>query len=70
VEHFQYLRCLFICFEAVSGLKINLSKFEIVPVCNVGAVEVFASILGCGVVLLPMKYLALPLGAHYKASKI
>ena len=25
------LRCLFLCFEAMSGLKINLSKSEIVP---------------------------------------
>jgi hypothetical protein len=33
----------------VLGLKINLSKLEIVPVGNVGDAEVLASILGCGV---------------------
>ncbi len=27
----HYLRCLLICFEVVSGLRINLSKSEIVP---------------------------------------
>jgi hypothetical protein len=54
----------------VSGLKINLSKSEIVPVGDVGDVEGLASILGCGVALLPMKYLGLPLGTHYKASTI
>jgi len=39
------LRCLFLCFEAMSGLKINLSKSEILPVGDVGFVadEVFGS---------------------------
>jgi hypothetical protein len=31
-EHFRQLRCIFLCFEAVSGLKINLGKSEIVPI--------------------------------------
>jgi hypothetical protein len=61
---------MFLCFEVVSGLKINLSKSEIVPVGDVGDVEGLSSILECGVALLPMKYLGLPLGAHYKASTI
>jgi hypothetical protein len=60
-----------------------LSKFEIVPIGNVGDVEGLASILGCGVASLPIKYLDLPffffffflyldlpLSAHYKASTI
>jgi hypothetical protein len=62
--------CLFLCFEAVSGLKINLSKSEIVLVGDVGDVEGLARILGCRVASLPMKYLGLPLGASYKASTI
>lgn len=33
-------------------------------------VEGLASILGCRVASLPMKYLGLLLGAHYKASTI
>jgi hypothetical protein len=70
VKHFRDLRCLFLCFEAVSGLKINLSKSEIVPIGDVGDVRGLASILGCGVASLPMKYLGFPLGAHYKASAI
>jgi hypothetical protein len=32
--------------------------------------EGLASILGCRVASLPMKYLGLSLGAHYKASTI
>jgi len=66
VEHFRDLRCLLLCFEAVWGLKINLSKSEIVLVGDVGDVEELASILGCGVASLPIKYLGLPLGAKYK----
>ena len=51
----------------VLGLKINLSKLEIVLV---GDVDGLASILGCGVTSLLMKYLGLPLGAYYNASII
>jgi hypothetical protein len=32
VEQICNLRCLLLCFEAVSGLKINLSKSVIVPI--------------------------------------
>jgi len=51
-------------------LRINLAKSEIVPVGEVEDVEELASILGCRVSSLPMKYLGLPLGASYKASSI
>jgi hypothetical protein len=64
------LRCLFLCFEAMSGLKINLSKSEIVSVGDVGDVEGLVGILGCRVALLPMKYLSLPFGDPYKVSTI
>jgi hypothetical protein len=70
MEQFQNLRCLFLCFEAVSGLKINLPKSEIVPVGDMGDVEGLVSILECSVASLLMKYLGLLLGAHYKASTI
>jgi hypothetical protein len=45
-EQFRHLQCLFLCFKVGSGLKINLSKSEIVPVGDVGDVEGLASILG------------------------
>jgi hypothetical protein len=70
VEQFRNLRCLLLCFEAISGLKINLSKSEIVPVGDVGDVEGVASILGCGVASLSIKYFGLPSDAHYKPSTI
>jgi hypothetical protein len=44
----------------VLGLKTNLSKSKIVPIGNLGDVADLATILGCGVASLPMKYLGLP----------
>jgi hypothetical protein len=46
VEQFRNLRCFFLCFEAVSGLKLNLSKSDIVAV---GEVEDVEGLAGCGV---------------------
>jgi hypothetical protein len=66
VDQIRDLRCLLLCFEAASGLRINLSKSEMVPVGEVGDVEELANILECGVASLPLKYLGLPLGAKYK----
>ena len=54
-------------FEAVSGLRINLNKSEIIPIGHVVNVEELASELGCGVGSLPTSYLGLPLGANHKA---
>jgi hypothetical protein len=51
------LRCLFLCFEAVSGLRINMAKLELVPIGNINNVECLARILGYRVYFLPMKYL-------------
>jgi hypothetical protein len=51
-------------------LNINVAKSKIVLVGKVGDVEELASILGCRVSLLPMKYLGLPLGSSYKAIAI
>jgi hypothetical protein len=67
VEQFRNLRCLLLCFEVVLGMKINLSKSEIVLVSDV---EGLASILGCSVPSLLTKCLGLPLVSHYKASTI
>jgi len=61
---------VFLLFEAVSGLKVNLAKSSIIFVGNVDQVERLARILGCGVATLPVKYLGLPLGASYKAEHI
>jgi hypothetical protein len=66
----QHLHCILLCFEAVSGLRINLGKSEIVPIREVEDVEELAHLLGCRVASLAMKFLGLPLGASYKATAI
>jgi hypothetical protein len=64
------LHYLFLCSEAVSELKINLLRSEIILVSEVDGVESLASILWCRAALLPMKYLSLPLGVSYKSTFI
>ena len=61
-EQISNLRYVFIGFEAVSSLKINLSKSEIVPVGDVPHLEKLVQLLGCKQSVLPMQYLGLPLG--------
>jgi hypothetical protein len=50
-DHLGYLSALFLCFEVVSGLKINLAKLKLVPLSNVNNVDGPTSILGYGVLL-------------------
>jgi hypothetical protein len=69
-EQIRHLRCIFLCFEAASGLRINLGKSEIVPIGAVEDVEGLAHLLRCRVASLPMTYLGLPLGASYKSVSI
>lgn len=40
------LKCLLLCFKAVSGFKINLGKFEVIPIGRVNGIQVLANILG------------------------
>jgi hypothetical protein len=53
LDHLCNLLCLFLCFEVISGLRINLDKSELFPIGNVNNVEGLASILVCRVSSLP-----------------
>ena len=66
-EQLMYLKWTLMWFEALSGLKINLNKSEIIPLGRVDNMEELAAELGCGVGSLPSKYLGLPLGAPHRA---
>jgi hypothetical protein len=35
LDHLRHMRCIFLCFEAVSGLKVNSTKLELVLMGNV-----------------------------------
>jgi hypothetical protein len=62
----SHMGTLLVCFEAVSELKVNLSKSALVPVSSLDDVDQLAGQLGCGTTVLPLKYLGLPLGALFK----
>ena len=64
------MRGVIISFQAISGLKINLSKSELVFVGQVPNVTELAGVLGCKVSELPLSYLGLPLGATFKKKVI
>ena len=57
-------------FEALSGLKINLSKSEIFPIGGRENIEVLTAELGCRAGSLPTTYLGLPLGASHKSVRM
>ena len=66
-DQLMYLSWILMWFEALSGLRINLDKSEILPVGSVDNVQKLAVELGCGFGSLPSSYLGLPLGASHKA---
>ena len=70
LDHIFNLRLFFTSFKAVSGLKINLNKFEMVLVGNVPNLNSLAGIMGCKTIQLPMTYLGLPPGANFKSKSI
>jgi hypothetical protein len=59
-----------LCFEAISRLKINLQKSELVTVGEVPNMEELAGILSCRISSFLMKYLGVPLGAPFKSRAI
>ena len=58
------------CFQAFTGLKVNVGKSEIVPVGEVRDIQSLANILQCRVGSLSMTYLGMPLGSSYKSPSI
>jgi hypothetical protein len=57
-------------FEAVTGLKVNMTKSEMVPIGEVHNLSAMAKLLYCRIGSLSLQYLGMPLGASYKALEI
>lgn len=56
------------CFEQVSGMRINYSKSELIPIgLKPEEATSFSKIMGCTVGAFPIKYLGIPL--HYDKLK-
>ena len=56
-EQILHVRMLLLCFEAVTGLKVNALKSEMVPIGEVPNIHFLAEILGCRIGSLPMTYI-------------
>ena len=64
------IRLVLSCFQAFTGLKVNIEKIEIVPVGEVNNLVALANILQCRGGSLPMKYLGMPLETSFKIASI
>ncbi|RVW96170.1 LINE-1 reverse transcriptase-like [Vitis vinifera] len=69
-DEMTYLSWLLMWVEALSGLRINLDKSEILPVGRVENLELLALEVGCKVGRLPTSYLGIPLGANHKSVAV
>ena len=69
-DQLTYLSWLLMWFEAVSGLRINLEKSELIPVGRVENIDDIALDFGCRVGSLSSTYLGLPLGAPFKTVSV
>ena len=69
-DNLTYLSWLLMWFEAVSGLRINLEKSELIPVGRVENIDDLALDFGCRVGSFPSTYLVLPLGVAFKSVSV
>ena len=69
-EQLLSIRLALSCFQAFTGLKVNVGKSEIVLVGEVNNLAELASIFHCRVGSLPLKYLGMPLGTSFKTAFI
>lgn len=69
-EEVANLRAILLMFEAMSGLKVNLPKCKMLPVCDVLDLSRLANHFGCSMVDLLGIYLGLLLGAKAKSKQL
>ncbi|CAL1356777.1 unnamed protein product [Linum trigynum] len=53
-----------VCFQAITGLQINLEKSKLFPVGEVANLDRLAEVFGCDWAFLPTTYLGVPLGSQ------
>ena len=69
-EQIVNLRCILIWFQAVSGLRVNLTKSSILLVGQSDNLQILAGVLGCNTDFFTITYLGLPLSAKFKEKAI
>ena len=55
-EQLLYIRMVLTCFEAVTGLKVNMTKSEMVPIGEVNGLNALADLLYCTLGPFPFRY--------------
>lgn len=61
------MRCILLCIEGFfSGLRVSLTKSELVPTWVITEKRVLTNILGCRVSSVAMEYLRLSLGGSFQ----
>ena len=70
LDQMSYLSWLLMWFKAMSRLKVNLDKSELIPLGRVENVEELTLEFGCKFSTLLSSYLGLPLGARFKDMAI
>jgi len=70
ISQLGYLRGILVLFQAMSGLKINLSISVLIPIGEVPELNSLANCFGCGVDYLLSSYLGLPFSATYKCKVV
>ncbi|RVW90777.1 hypothetical protein CK203_028526 [Vitis vinifera] len=66
-EQMMFLRWLLMWFEAISGLRVNMDKSELILVGKVENVEDLVTELRCQVGSLSSTYLGMSLGARFNS---
>ena len=69
-EHLEFLGWALMWFEAISSLKINWDKSELILVGEISNSQDLAWALGCIVGTLSSFYLGLPLGTSFKSLRV
>ena len=61
LDYANNLKMVLHCFEQVSGMRINYSKSELIPInCEEEDLSTFFDSLGCSQGKFPIKYLGIP----------
>jgi hypothetical protein len=55
-QQMMYIRLVLTYFEVVIGLRVNMSKSEMIPVGDVPNLSILADIMCCRIKALPMTY--------------
>ena len=66
-EQILYIRMVLTFFGAITGLRVNMNKSEMVLVGEVLDLPRLATLLSCKIRSTPLNYLSMPLGAPYNA---